>query len=120
MIDARRRRPRFARPGRKVHGTVTLCRDASPLVERRITNRFDSLPLLHAFRPATFGFLIAQVSNGVVCNCVEPALLLYGAEDFVLDPVFQTKMQKSLAHTSSCTSPFLFQKSRTTIVKNFA
>src|SRR6266498_1257213 len=98
--------------------TVTLFRDSFPLVERGIANRFDS-PLLHAFRPATFRLLIAQVSNGVVCNCVEPALLLCRAEEFVLDPVFQAKMQRSLARRSF-TPPFLFQKSRTTIVKHLA
>src|SRR6266567_1204815 len=100
-------------------GTVILCRDSFPLVERRIANRFDALPLLHAFRPATFGFLIARVSNSVISNRVEPALSLYGTEDFVFDPVFQ-KMQRSLASTSSCASLFFFQKSRTTIVKNLA
>ena len=100
--------------------TITLRRDAFPLVERGISNRFDSRPLLHAFRPPTFGFLIARISNGIVCNCVEPALLLYRAENFVFDPVFQTKMQRSLARSSLYTSLFLFQKSRTTIVKNIA
>src|SRR5271157_5146474 len=59
---------------------VTLRRHAFPLLERRILDRFGSLPLLGALRPAHFSSLVARVSYGVVRNCKERAFLLSKAK----------------------------------------
>src|SRR5664280_746141 len=78
-----RRGPGLALPRRQMSSLVTLRRQAFPLLERRIPDRFGSLPLLSALRPAHFGSLIARVSYCVIRACEERAFLLGEAEDMI-------------------------------------
>src|SRR5271157_5272441 len=75
-------------------GFVTLRRHGFPFLERLLSDRFGSLPLTDAFRPADFGSLIPGISYGVIGNRVEPAFLLGEGENMIINPIFQTKRQR--------------------------
>src|SRR5271157_3802354 len=98
---------------------VTLRRHAFPLLERRILDRFGSLPLLGALRPAHFSSLVARVSYGVVRNCKERAFLLGEAEYMIVNPIFQAEMKRPGLGCFGCERSFSFDKSRNTGVENF-
>src|SRR5664279_178884 len=113
-----RRCPGLALPRRQMSSLVTLRRHAFPLLERRIPDRFGSLPLLSALRPAHFGSLVARVSYCVIRTCEERAFLLGEAKDVILDPIFQAHDQRPDLDCFGRERFFGFKKSRTAVLEN--
>ena len=99
-------------------GFVTLCRHGCPFLERRISDRLDPLPTLHAFRPADFSPLITGVSHRVIRNRVKPAFLLSNAEYVLIHPVLETESERPSLGRFGCQRFLRFKKSRAAVVEN--
>src|ERR1039457_802185 len=97
---------------------VTLRRQAFPLLERRIPDRFGFLPLLGALRPAHFGSLVARVPYCVIRTCEERAFLLGEAKDVILDPIFQAEDQRPGLYCFGRERFFRFKKSWAAVLED--